>query len=180
MDVRRNILWMTWFIVIAVLVIAAVDQCHGADWQISSFTGYGLPDNGANYWQESLRLKGIEYVYKRSYVGVEVDVTKYSIGWRGGAVGLFGYDFYNGSSLTFYSEAGGGIAIKSNYRDWQKLENNIVGTGLMGVIKAEIGVYFPLTQKFKGVIGIGYDHLSSFRSGDHGLNAVGFVLGVRW
>jgi hypothetical protein len=152
---------------------------HAANLEIHSFTGFGS-HGGVDYWQESLEVKGTEYIYGNIYTGPMLDVTKYTYGWRAGASWMLGYDFAKFWGMTFYSEAGSGIAVKSAYREWERRHHNIIGTGLCGVIKGGIGLRFDLTKKTEGVIGFGYDHLSSFRSGDKGLNALGGVVGVRW
>ena len=177
--IRLVVSWVAFAFAVSLIVFFA-NLCFGMDWEVSSNTGFGS-HHGTSYWQETLKLKGTGYIYKGVYAGGQIDYTKYSFGHRGSVGFVFGLDWARLWSLTFYTEGFGGVAVKSGASELNaKTGLNTLGSGLCGIFGAETGVRIPLHKRTQLNIGIGYDHMSSFRSGDKGLNTFGPKIGIRW
>jgi hypothetical protein len=173
-----------------VLVIAAIlfaiffllfhaKACRALDWEISSYTGFGQHHN-VDYWQNTTALKGVDYVSDRGYLGFRMDYTKYSFGWRVGIGGLFGYNFVELCGMTFYTEGYGGFAYYGGEENLNRQHTNLLKSPVGGIFGAELGFKVPVGKKAQGIIAFGYDHLSSLKSGDMGLNTFGPKIGLRW
>jgi len=189
-------------ILIAIFLFFFSKQCSALDyWEISDYQGFG-GHHGVDYWQNTLTLKGEKYVFDRFYLGGQADITRYNFGCRVGLGGLFGFDLVKSSSsgLTFYAEGNGGFALATGYQTLDERHTNLLKSGPYGIFGAEIGIRIPIGTKrwsetfqydwgkltvnyAKSIqlnIGLGYDHMSSLKSGDKGLNTFGPKIGIRW